>query len=164
MAKYRIIGEGNHFQDDWGLNSIDACAVRINGNVIERLSKCGTWFPAYNAGQPIEKLLWAENGSIHAVLKNGSIREHAAHLPSTPGKTPIPWEYNAGGSDRTSATSSSSRRGSQNSKFFGPGWWWKWPFKLIWAIVKWPLKVLWTLFSYIFIAQLVDAIFGKKRV
>ena len=134
MKKFGIIGEGTEFIDDWGVNSTDVGGVRINGNCVQRLSKSGTWYDCYNAGKPIEKLLWTENGSVMAVTQDGRA-QYAANLACNPQNKPKVREYvleDKSKVDNDTPKREAESRGSSSRS----GWWWKWPLKGIWAAVK----------------------------
>ena len=133
----RIIGEGFAFYDDWAIASSNVGGVRVNGNCVERLAKSGEWFMCYNAGKPIEKILWEENGAIHAVTEDGRIEYANVNLSCNPNKKPPVREYSTSSSKKQTKSSKKKEKESKNDDgWFGPGWWWKWPFKLIWALIK----------------------------
>ena len=141
MTKLRIIGQDTEFIDNWNINSTDIGGARIKGNCVQRLSKDGKWYDTYNAGKPIEKLLWCENGSIMAVTQDGQVK-HAMDLACNPKNKPKVSDYviddgskaNAAKEEKASKKNKSEEKSGK--KFFPAGWWYKWPAKGLWKATK----------------------------
>lgn len=151
MAKYRIINQGSAFYDDYAANSTDVAGVRINGSCVERLGKNGQWFTAYNAGEPIDNLLWTENGAVQAVTSSGKVAYSNVNLTCNPKNKPSVREITIGGKK---SSSRGKREEYSDSSSGAP------------AILLWPLKGLWWLVKFIFWTLLFDSIMSsnnKKR-
>lgn len=128
MAKLRIIGEGTEFLDNWVINSNDVGGVRVNGTCVQRLGKDGTWYDRYNAGKPIEKILWTEDGSIMAVLPDGRVQHANVSLSCNPRNKPQVRDNVV--EDKSQATKSATTKIEKYiSNSSRSGWWWKWPLK-----------------------------------
>lgn len=142
MTKLRIIGQDTEFIDNWNINSTDVGGVRIQGTCVQRLSKSGSWYDCYNAGKPIEKLLWCENGSIMAVMKDGQVRNANVNLTCNPKNKPQAREYviDDGSKENDVKEDKSTKKSKSKEKserqFFPDGWWYKWPAKGIWKLIK----------------------------
>ncbi len=119
MAKYRIYDEGNAFFDDYGINSNDVGGVRINGSCVERLGKGNQWFTAYNAGKPIDRLLWTENGAIHAVTDDGKVVNANVNLARNPNCPTKIREITIDEASKSSSKKVEEKKKSSGSSGFG---------------------------------------------
>ncbi len=140
MKTLRIIGEDTEFIDNWGINSNDVGGVRIRGNYVQRLSKNGAWIDCYNAGKPIEKILWCENGQVMAVTGDGSVQSANVNLTCNPANKPQAKDYvieDAAQADKSKGSKRESNQKEKSGKKFLPeGWWYKYPLKGLWKLIK----------------------------
>lgn len=133
MKKFRIIGEGSEFQDNYGIQNTDVGGVRIHGTCVQRLSKDGRWYNCYTSDKPIKKILWTENGSIMAVTQDDRVQYANVNLKCNPNNKPRVRDYVVEG--RSKPAKQKSKR-TIGGSFLKSGWWWKWPLKGLWAIIK----------------------------
>ncbi|MCM1292580.1 MAG: hypothetical protein NC111_05240 [Bacteroides sp.] len=148
--KYKILGSGTEFYDDFGRNANDTCGIRLNGRDVERLSASGKWFTAGKVPEGTESLLWTENGRIVAIGADGKASETSVYLSATPGKHSL-HDYEI----KQESYSKSDRNEKKKDSDGGDS--------IAWKCFKGIFKGIWWLIKSLFVITLLASADNKNK-